>query len=276
MLGGQIGDIITEVNYLATVYRQQTDQRFRQLGLTVSINTGNAHDFPRLYIQRKTVDSRIILLIEHPQVLNLEHRLISRLFVFLLNRQDHLAPNHQVGKVCFTGLGGFSLTDNFSSPQNIHAVGYRHYLFQFVGDDNNRNSRIAQPLDNLKQLINLLRGEHSGGFVQDEDIGLAVQCLQNFNTLLQTYRQRLHRRIGVYFQPVLLGHRFHLFPGLLVINGPELAGFSSQDNIFSDSKRIKEHEVLVDHPQAEIYRILRRVELNLLVVKEYFSRSLGV
>jgi hypothetical protein len=62
-----------------------------------------------------------------------------------------------------------------------------------------------QPFEDAEQLIRLGRGQHAGGLVEDQDIGLPVERLQDLDPLLVAHADILDQRVGVDVQLVFLG-----------------------------------------------------------------------
>ena len=56
---------------------------------------------------------------------------------------------------------------------------------------------------NLKQVLDLLRSQYGGRLVQDQNIGLSVEHLDDFNSLLYPHRQILDIGIRIHVQAVL-------------------------------------------------------------------------
>ena len=64
-----------------------------------------------------------------------------------------------------------------------------------------------------EQLVGLLRGEHGGRLVEDEQVGVAGQRLDDLDPLLDADRQVLDQRVRVDRQAVALGDLGDLAPG---------------------------------------------------------------
>jgi hypothetical protein len=76
-----------------------------------------------------------------------------------------------------------------------------------VADEDDRQALRHHLRQHLKQALALLRRQHGGGFVQDQDARAPVQRLQDLDALALAHRQAAHAGIGVHLQAELLRHR---------------------------------------------------------------------
>ena len=80
-----------------------------------------------------------------------------------------------------------------------------------MGDQNDGFALFAQTVENAKELVRFRWGQHASRLVKNENIGLAVERLEDFDTLLAAHADVLNERIGVHVQFVFL---LKLFQGL--------------------------------------------------------------
>ena len=94
---------------------------------------------------------------------------------------------------------------------------------------------------------------HGGrGFVEDDDVRLAVEHLEDFHPLLHTHGDVLDFVPGVHLQAVARGQGGHvLFGGLQVEQTVAVNGFRTQDDVFRHGVVVDELEVLVHHADAQ-------------------------
>ena len=76
------------------------------------------------------------------------------------------------------------------------------------------------------QLIDLLRREHGGGLVEDQDLVVAVEHLQDLHALLHADGDVFDLGVQVDLQAVLLRQGLHLFAGLLLLQEAQLRGLA--------------------------------------------------
>ncbi len=70
-----------------------------------------------------------------------------------------------------------------------HGVADRHDLLELVGDQQHRRAARAQGAQRVEQLLGLLRREHRGRLVEDQDARAAVERLQDLQPLALAHRQ---------------------------------------------------------------------------------------
>jgi len=75
-----------------------------------------------------------------------------------------------------------------------HFVGDVHDLAQLVGNQDDGFSLLLEQPQDFKQRPRFLRCEHGSRLVQNQDVGAAVDLLENFNPLLGPHRQLVDGR----------------------------------------------------------------------------------
>ena len=65
-------------------------------------------------------------------------------------------------------------------------------------------------MQHAEQIVGLFRCQHTGGFVEDQGIGAAIQRLEDLDALLLADRDVLHDGIGVDGQAVFVGKALQL------------------------------------------------------------------
>jgi len=65
-----------------------------------------------------------------------------------------------------------------------------------MGDKDDRLALLGERVHDFEQLFHFLRSQHSGWFIKNKDVGLAVQQLDNFYPLLDADRQVRTKAIG--------------------------------------------------------------------------------
>ena len=140
-----------------------------------------------------------------------------------------------------------------------------------MGDEDNGLAALAQTIDDLEEELDLLRGQNGGRLVKNQDVGLAVEHLQNLNTLTHGNLNILDLVGGIHFQTVGSGELCDLLVGLLHIyhgedaEGP-LFGLHTQNDIFRHGIVVHQLEVLVHHADRVGGGIVGRAHLHTLAV----------
>ena len=114
-----------------------------------------------------------------------------------------------------------------------------------------------QSAQNPEQVIGLLRREHAGRLVQDQNPCAAVERLQDLHSLLRTHGQRVHPRIGIDQQTVSLAEPCQLGPGLAGSPRQQRTVFRPQHDVLEHGQSLDQHEMLVHHVHAKPQRISR-------------------
>lgn len=145
----------------------------------------------------------------------------------------------------------FTVSTDLPARRTVIRVGDLHHLPQLVGDEDDGVPGLRELADGVEELLALLRGEHRGGLVEDEDFRPAVERLDDLDPLHQPDGEAAHRRVqrevDVEVPPDRLEVAFHLaglpqhpLPGRPV---PE-------HDVFRDGQGGGEHKMLVHHPDA--------------------------
>ena len=104
-------------------------------------------------------------------------------------RERNLATHHQAGKMVGVGTGGRHGGDRAALTQDRHAVGDREDLGQLVGDEDHRPPGGGHVAHAGEEPIGLLRREHGGRLVENEDLCAAVEGFQDLDPLALPERQ---------------------------------------------------------------------------------------
>ena len=133
---------------------------------------------------------RDLAVVDDRQALDLEQRL-GRRRVALVDPEQHLAADHQARQPFLGRARGGQGLDLLAAPEHGDPVGDLGHLVQLVADEDDRLALVGQALDDREQLLRLLRRQHGGRLVEDEDVGAAVERLQDLDPLLLADRDVL-------------------------------------------------------------------------------------
>ena len=115
------------------------------------------------------------------------------------------------------------------------------------------------------ELLGLLRREDGRRLVEDEDVGLAVQRLEDLDALLDADREVLDDGVGVDLEAVARSEIALIRVARPRPVEPSRAGPSVSTPSMTFSVTVKtghQHEVLVDHADAGRDRVARAAELH--------------
>ena len=103
----------------------------------------------------------------------------------------------------------------------------------------------------LEELVDLARGEHGGGLVEDQDVGLPVERLDQLDALLLADREVADHGVGVDVEPVALAEaRGSAARAASRSRTEPLARLVAEHDVLGDGEHRDELEVLVHHADA--------------------------
>ena len=101
-----------------------------------------------------------------------------------------------------------------------------------------------------KKFVGFLRGQHRRGFIQNQDLRVAIQQLEDFNPLLDTHGQFLDGPIPIHRQAVLSGKCFKPRAGFFAVNHSPPPRLGAQQDVVQRGIGAGEHEMLMHHADA--------------------------
>ena len=125
-----------------------------------------------------------------------------------------------------------------------------------MGDDDDGGALIPQLLEHLEQVIRLLRGQHPGRLVQDQDTGAAIERLEDLDPLLQAHRQILDLLVQRHLETIVPGQLAEQLLGRAQALAQMPAVFRAEDHVLQHGEVVHQHKVLVHHAYACGDRIL--------------------
>ncbi len=183
------------------------------------------------------------------------------------------AAHHHRGELGVAGAG-VGLADDLAEADDGDAVGDLADLAELVGDEDDRLPGLAELAHDVHQLVGLLRGEHRGGLVEDEEPGVAGQGLDDLHALLHAHREVLDEGVGIHVEAETLGDLGDpVAGGVEVQRAGEAGGLVAEHDVLRDGEDGDEHEVLVHHADPGRHRVAgtgevldHAVELDLALV----------
>ena len=125
-----------------------------------------------------------------------------------------------------------------------------------MGDEDDGLALLAQDAEHAEEVVGLGRGQHAGRLVEDEHVGAAVERLEDFDALLGADRDVLDDRIGIDVEVVLAWRGVRARSRARVEAGAEQrAVLGAENDVLEDGEIVDQHEVLVDHADAERERM---------------------
>ncbi len=119
---------------------------------------------------------------------------------------------------------------------------------EFVGNEDDRAALRAEAAEDGEEAVFFGGREDGGGLVEDEDAGVAVEELEDFDALLDADGEGAGEGVGVDGKVVLGAEGADAGGGGFEV---EQRGGCAENGVFGDGEGWDEHEVLVDHADAE-------------------------
>ena len=165
LLGGPAGQVQPEQADHTAGDRPESHDRLDQLGLPVALDTGDPEHLTGAYLQHRLAGpgGRLV----HPQ--------------------PYGASDHQRGQLVLARVGPGG-ADDLPTAYHRDPVGDRLDLLELVGDEDDRLTGRLQRAHHVEQLVDLLRGQHGGRLVEDQQVDLADQGLDDLDPLLYADR----------------------------------------------------------------------------------------
>ena len=100
---------------------------------------------------------------------------------------------------------GSTVADRRAAADHGDLVGDGEHLVELVGDEDDREALLLQLAQVAEQLVDLLRHQHRGRLVEDDDPGTAVEHLEDLHPLPGTDAELLDQPVGLDAEPVGVG-----------------------------------------------------------------------
>ena len=101
-----------------------------------------------------------------------------------------------------------------------------------------------------EQFVDLLRHQHGGGLVEDEDLGAAVQHLQDLHPLTLSHTEVRDRCVEIQMGAGLGHEPLQLGACRVVLDDAFGRRLITQDDVLQHGEVVGEHEVLMHHADA--------------------------
>ena len=171
-----------------------------QLALAVARHGGDPDDLARAHVERHVPQRRQSAVVLGRHALDREHDL-ARLERRLVDHLEDAPADHQPRQVGLRGPGrGHARRRHPAAAHDRDPVGDREDLAELVADEDDAPALGGHRPEGREQLVGLLRGEHRGRLVHDQDPGAAVEHLQDLDPLLLADRELPDPGAGVDLQ----------------------------------------------------------------------------
>ncbi len=245
----------------------QPGDHLDQLALAVRVDARDADDLAALDLERHVPDRGELPVVARGHPLELEQRL-AHLVLGLLHLEEHVAADHQPREAALGRALGRHRVDLLAPPQHGHAVGDVEHLVELVRDEHDAGAVRLQRAQHLEQVLRLLGGQHRGRLVQHEHLRAAEQRAEDLHALLRAHTEVFDLGVGVHGEPEPLRQLAGPAGRRLVVQQRPVGRLGAQHQVLGHAHDRDEHEVLVDHPDAQVDRPPRGFDLHRLAVEQ--------
>jgi len=242
---------------------EPTGQQAKQLVLSRPFHRGDPHDFTGVHGHRRAPHAQHAAFVAPHGLACRQHRIARRRCrgthrlsggcredlrgtVGITTRRHRRRADHGAGERILRGVARARGEYGAPTVQHRDVIGHREGVAQFVRDQHDGVAGIGMASYPGQQLRGFCRGEHRRGFVENEQLHVARECLHDFAALLRTHRQRAHACLRIELQP---GMRRHIHDGLGGTCRIECA-MATEGDVLRDRHGGHQGEMLVHHPNA--------------------------
>jgi hypothetical protein len=133
---------------------------------------------------------------------------------------------------------------------------------QLVGDQDHGLALALERAKDPEQALGLLRRQDRRRFVEDQDLGAAMQRLQDLDALLKSDGQVADHGVGIDLKAIILRQTLQRRPGRGQRRRQAPASLDAKHEILGNRHVLDQHEVLVDHADSRRDRVLRRGDVD--------------
>ncbi len=225
-------------------------QHLDQLALAVAGDAGDADDLAGAHREREVAHRRLAAIVERCEMADVEPRL-AEIVDARRGRRQLLGADHAARHVVRGEIGDLAVGREAAAAQDGHLVGKGHHLAEFVGDHQHRDlAAIGQPAQQAQHLVGLLRRQHRGRLVEDQQAALEIELLQDLAFLPLAGRERRHLDVERHAERHAREERLERLALLAPVDHGRQLG-ARQHQVLRHRHRRHQGEMLVDHAEAE-------------------------
>ena len=165
-------------------------------------------------------------------------------------RRRQLAAHHQLGELAGGDLAWLDRGDRGAPPDHGDLVGDREHLVELVRDEDDGEALGLELAQVVEELVDLLRHQHGGRLVQDQDLRAAVEHLEDLDALPVADAEVLDQSSGSTPRPYASEISLIRASGRRRSRVRALARLAAEDDVLQHGEVVGQHEVLVHHADA--------------------------
>ena len=203
----QVGDVLPPSSIGPGGAGAHAHDRLDELGLAVALDAGDAEHLARVDVEADVVEQRAAVrrragsrLLDRQQHLVGDRRRLGA-------RRGQLGADHQLGELAGGDVVGADRGDGGAATDHGDLVGDGEHLVELVGDEDEGEALVLELAQVAEELVDLLRHQHRGRLVEDDDLGAAVEDLEDLHALALADAELLDQLVGVEVEAVGVGDR---------------------------------------------------------------------
>ena len=251
--------------------RAKTGQHFREFGLAVSFDAGNPDDLPFADVEADTAKRRQAPIVLGGQSANLQDWLAGRRYV-LGDAEDNVAPHHEPSQLLLVGCRRFHLAHKLAAAHDRNLVGNPQHLLQLVRDKHHGAALVGEMAQDVEELFDLGRDEYRTRFVENQDLGTAIERLENLDPLHRADRQVANPRVEHDVEAVSGAQIADRAGGSGAIDDAEPPRCVAQHDVLEHGQGRRQHEMLMHHADAQGDGVVRRPYRDRLIPNSNLAR----
>ena len=242
-------------------------QRGEKFVLAVAGDAGDAEDFATLELEGNVLKPHAVRIVRRKaEVVDDQPRHRGLPVGGSLHLPDLAADHHarERGRGLRLGIAG---RDLLAAAQDGGGVAEPLHLVQLVADVEDRAALGLEAIEHDEELIGLLRRQHRGRLVEDQEFRILHQRAHDLDALAFADRQLPDLAPGIERKPVNAGYFFkarrHVLEGFLAVE--------SERDVFRHGEIVEQREMLEHHADAAAARFRWSGEHHLLALPAHFA-----
>ena len=194
---------------------------------------------------------------------DLHNDLIGGSVGFVVVTADFTAYHH-LNQLILVGLCRLHSVHIAAVPEDFDVVGNIKQLIKFVGDVDDTNAGLFQPVNHLIEHLDFRVGKGRGRFVHDNNLCTERNGPDHLHHLLLSNGQLSQNLSGTDVHMIPIQQLLRLFVFLTEIHQTETAHlFLSHEDIFRNGDILSQHELLMDDPDTVFLTVICIVNVDL-------------
>ncbi len=260
-------DVLSRQFEHARCDRQDSQQGVDQLGLPVPLDPRHAHDLTSTDGKGDVFQYPPAGLIFDTEAGDAESDLIGHRGLTGL-RGRKLGSDHQLRQLSRVHLVRTHGCNGLPSPHDGDPVGDLEHFVELVGYEDHRDALIGQVANRSEEFRHLLGYQDGRGLVENEDLRPAEQDLDDLDPLPFADREVFGQGLRIERESVGLAQLDDLVLGGTEIDLDAGARLGAEHDVLEHREVVGQHEMLMNHPDAEIDGVLGGTHLELRAVHQ--------